>query len=168
MKIEEFMQTVEVKLDTLQKFIEVEEAEGDSFKDGTAALTLTEAANLQKRLKNLLEITGGVKTKLQEMYDFMRYTRLPDIMDQNDIESMKIEGVGAVYLTSDMNVSTRAGKKEEAIDWLVQNGFGDIVQETVNASTLKAVIKKEVINKGQEPPEDIFNVSPFTRSQITK
>jgi hypothetical protein len=123
----------------------------EHFKDDTEGMTVANIARLQKQLSGLLERAGQIKTHLQKCYDFVRYSRIPEIMDIEDLESVRIEGVGRLYLTSDYNVSTRAGRKQ-----------------TVNASTLKAIIKKEVIAKGKEVPEDLFNVAPFTRSQITK
>ena len=166
MKKNYFLESVEGGLNTLKDL--VEDFSVDEFKDQTEGMEVAEAARIQNRLREVLEKADQIKTHIQKIYDFMRYTRMPEVMDTHDIESVRIEGIGRVYLLSDYNVSTKAGQKQAAVEWLIENGFGDIVQETVNASTLKAVIKKEVIAKGKEVPEDLFNVSPFTRSQITK
>jgi hypothetical protein len=162
----QFLDAVESELNGLESL--KDEYPIEHFKDDTEGMTVANIARLQKQLSGLLERAGQIKTHLQKCYDFVRYSRIPEIMDIEDLESVRIEGVGRLYLTSDYNVSTRAGRKQEAMEWLIENGFGDIVQETVNASTLKAIIKKEVIAKGKEVPEDLFNVAPFTRSQITK
>jgi hypothetical protein len=58
-------------------------------------------------------------------------------------------------------------KKAEFFDWLRDNGRGDLLQENINPSTLKATVKGLVKN-GEEIPEDLLNVSPFTRASITK
>ena len=141
--------------------------DGGRFRDSTEDMTVAEVASLQKTLKEVTEDAGAIKTELQKAYDFVRYVRVPAIMEREDLESVKIEGIGRMYLLSDYNMSIRKEQKEKAVEWLIENGLGDIVQETVNASTLKATLK-EVIANGTEIPEDLFNVSPFTRAQITK
>lgn len=161
-----FLELVERNLSAVESL--AEDFGVDEFKNQTEGMGIAKAARVQNQLRNVLEKADQIKTHIQKIYDFMRYTRVPEIMDAHDMESVRIEGVGRVYLLSDVNVSTKVGMKELAIDWLIENGFGDIVQETVNSSTLKAVIKKEVIAKGKEVPEEFFNVSPFTRAQITK
>lgn len=144
------------------------EIENSKFKDETKKYSVTDIARLQKQLGDVLEISSSTKTELQKMYDFIRYTRVPEIMENNDIESISIDGVGRVYLLSDVNVSVKAGQKEGVIEWLIMQGLGDIVQETVNGSTLKATIKREMTKGGTVIPENLFNVSPFTRAQIVK
>lgn len=52
-------------------------------------------------------------------------------------------------------------------DWLVLNGAGDLIQETVNASSLKAAIKAW-IKKGTPPPDVLFKVAPAPLVSITK
>jgi len=141
--------------------------DGGRLRDTTEDMTIAEVASLQKTLKEITDDAGEIKTELQKTYDFIRYVRVPAIMEREDVESVKIEGVGRMYLLSDYNMSIKKGQKEPAIEWLIENGLGDIVQETVNASTLKAALKG-VIKNGVEIPEDMFNISPFTRAQITK
>lgn len=140
----------------------------EKFRDDTKLMSVVEIVKIQKELGDIVSCAEEVKTAVQKLYDFTRYTRVPEIMEENEVESLQVEGVGKVYLTSDMNVSVKSGMKEDAMDWLVENGFGDIISETVNSSTLKAVIKKEVIGKGKEAPENLFNINPFTRSAIRK
>ena len=140
---------------------------GGKFKDSTRDMTIAEVALLQKTMKETVDNADRIKAELQKAYDFMRYVRVPAVMEREEVESVKIEGVGRVYLLSDYNMSIKKGHKPEAVEWLIENGLGDIIQETVNASTLKATLKG-VIAQGTEIPEKFFNVSPFTRAQITK
>lgn len=44
-------------------------------------------------------------------------------------------------------------------EWLRRNGKADLVQETVNASSLKAAIKA-MIKDGNPPPEELFTIKP--------
>jgi len=100
-------------------------------------------------------------------FDYLRLAAVPNKMDEEGIPNITIEGVGRVGLTSDAYVSIKAGKKEEAWQWLSDNGHSDLITETVNPSSLKAAVK-QMISKAEEVPEDLFNVTPFTRASITR
>jgi hypothetical protein len=72
-----------------------------------------------------------------------------------------------VSLTADMHVSIKADQKGPFYEWLRDNGRTDLIQENVNPSTLKATVKT-MFKNGEEVPEHLLNVSPFTRASITK
>lgn len=61
----------------------------------------------------------------------------------------------------------RADKKNDAINWLRSNGHGEIVQETINASTLTA-FAKELSKENRELPDEIFNVHIVNNVLIQK
>lgn len=110
------------------------------------------------------------EAKLKEInkhLDFLRLTKIPSKMEEDGIENLRIEGVGRVQLTSDIYAGIQSGHQEEAFQWLSDTGRGDLIKDTVNASSLKATLK-EAMRKGEEIPEDIFRISPFTRASITK
>lgn len=70
----------------------------------------------------------------------------------------------------DIEVARSAGVDIQTLgftDWLVLNGAGDLIQETVNASSLKAAIKAW-IKKGAPPPETLFKITPAPLVSITK
>lgn len=142
--------------------------------DGTTypeydGMQVTQLAAEMIEVQTKLEEADKVKKSLQKRFDFLRYVKVPEAMEEMDpnLTSLTIDGVGRLGLTPDMWVSTKAGAKEKAIDWLMDNGHGALVQETINASALKKLIKG-LISSGEETPEDLFNISPFTRASITK
>jgi hypothetical protein len=100
-------------------------------------------------------------------FDFLRITKIPGQMEDEGIKNMSVDGVGRVSLTADMHVSVKAEMKEAFYLWLRDNGREDLIQPTVNSSTLKATVKN-MVKKGEEIPDDLLNVSPFTRASITK
>lgn len=105
--------------------------------------------------------------ELNRHFDFLRITKIPAQMEEEGIDRINVTNVGRVSLTADMHVSIKAEMKEQFYQWLRDNGREDIVTETVNPSTLKATVKNMVKN-GEEYPDDLLNVSPFTRASITK
>ena len=139
----------------------------EDFREACRGMSLQQAAELQLNMSEIVDRASAVKAELQKLYDFTRFTMVPAVMEDEGIESAKVEGVGRVYLNSDVNVSVRAGKSEDAQVWLVDSGNGDLIKETINSSTLKALVKS-MMKKGEEVPAEIFNVSPYTRAQIAK
>ena len=132
--------------------------------DGLNAVDLVRSMHEIQRRKEALE--DDLK-KINGEFDFLRITRIPAQMQDEGIERLSVAGVGRVSLTADMHVSVKAGEREKFFDWLRDNGRSDLIQENVNASTLKAAVKRMFAN-GEEVPEDMLNVSPFTRASITK
>jgi hypothetical protein len=104
---------------------------------------------------------------INKEYDFLRITKVPQKMEDEGIERLSVAGVGRVSLTADMHVSIKASQRERFYEWLRDNGRTDLLQETINPSTLKAAVKG-MYKSGEEVPEDLLNVSPFTRASITK
>ena len=157
MKIEEITKTIEAIGYTFT----------DEQKDILSGKGVVDIARVQKVVNEAVETADRLKKELQKCYDFIRYAAAPEAMDKAGVESIRVEGVGTVYLTSDYNISIVKDQKEVAHDWLIENGHEDVIIETVNAGTLKSIVKKHMA-AGEEPPEGVFNINPFTRAQIKK
>lgn len=140
--------------------------EGEHY-DKLKGMSVVEVARIQKTVSDVLDKADRLKKDLQKCYDAIRYTVSPEVMEKAEVETIRIDGVGTMYLTSDYNISIAKDKKEEAYDWLTENGHEDVIIETVNSSSLKSIIKGH-LKAGDTLPEGIFNINPFTRAQIKK
>lgn len=116
----------------------------------------------------------SVKEQLEEQlkavnkeYDFLRINMIPKRMDDEGISNIKVDGVGRVTLTGDMYVSIPSDVKEQAYEYFRDIGKESLITQTINPSTLKAAVKAMVKN-GDEIPEELIRVTPFTRASITK
>lgn len=135
-----------------------------SMYDGMSLVDLVTAMyEVQRRKETLEEHLKDVN----KQFDFLRITKIPEQMQDEGIERLSVTGIGRVSLTADMHVSVKAGEKDRFFEWLRDNGRTDLIQENINPSTLKAAIKKMFAN-GEEVPDTMLNVSPFTRASITK
>lgn len=132
--------------------------------DGMDLVDLVMEMNDVRKQKESLEET---LKEINETFDFLRITKIPTVMNDENIDRISVKGVGRVSITADMHVSIKADKKEDFYQWLRDNGRTDLISETVNASTLKASVKK-MFKEGEIPPEDLLNISPFERASITK
>lgn len=125
---------------------------------------------LVKEMKSYAEKKEALETELKIInarFDVLRLEVIPERMDSDGIENLKVEGIGRVTLTADMFVSVKGGAKQGLFDWLSGQGLGDLVQPTVNASTLKAFVKRRM-KEGKDVPSDFLNITPVTRASITK
>ncbi len=130
-------------------------------------MTLVELVREMKNIQSAKESAEEVVKALNKKFDFLRITKIPQVMEDEGIQRLSVDGVGRVSLTADMHVSVKEGQKEEFYSWLRDNGREDLIQPTVNSSTLKATVKNMVM-KGEEFPDQLLNVNPFTRASITK
>lgn len=99
------------------------------------------------------------------VYDVLRLELVPAKMDEDNVERVTYDGIGRVSLTADMYVTVN--NKTGLFEWLSDEGFGDLIQPTVNASTLKAFVKGRM-KDGKDVPAEFLNIKPFTRASITK
>lgn len=130
-------------------------------------MTLVQLITAMHEWASAKESTEAMLKNINKEYDFLRITKIPAKMEEDGVDRMTVTGVGRVSLTADMHVSIKADQKLRFYEWLRDNGRGDLLQESVNPSTLKAAIKN-MYKSGEEIPEDLLNVSPFTRASITK
>jgi hypothetical protein len=100
-------------------------------------------------------------------YDALRLRKIPELMEALGVKNATFEGLGRVQLANDVYASTREGQKETAMNWLRDLGYDDMIVETYNASSLKALFRR-MIKDGQPIDEQIFSVTPFTRASIVK
>lgn len=159
-------------MDRLRLTIELAQALTDEFsRDKIESLSgkmqLSDMVRLQDQLNRSIDGLGESKSALQKTYDWIREGKLPELMEAQELDGLKVEGIGRVHLQSDVRASIKADNKAAAYEWLGDNGHGGLITETVNASSLKAFCKDKMKN-GEELPEELFKTSVFTRAVITR
>ncbi len=132
-------------------------------------LTWREIALELQRLKGIADEAKLARTEAYAEYDEYRCKTVPDLMNDAEINSITIKGIGRLGLTEDAYASIKKDMKEEAYAWVEEiEGDRSLVVETINSSTLKAWLK-EIQKQGEvDIPEDIFSFTPFQRASITK
>lgn len=91
-------------------------------------------------------------------------------------EVFEVEGVPSIPLAEGFRVSVgykyyasiTKGSKDAAYQWLRENNLPDIIQPTVNASSLSAAAKDLIENKNIDMPEDLFTVAHVPTTSVTK
>ena len=118
------------------------------------------------------ELAQRAKTPGEKLYDTLRFTTVPNLMDGDGITSIGVEGVGKVHLQDDVSVKTE--DKTALMAWLTDNGLEDLITEQVNAQTLAAFVRRRIKEAGEKkqapvlPDEKILTIKPIVRAVITR
>lgn len=127
---------------------------------------------LARVMNDLAQTKTVLEEKLKEVnqqYDSIRMRVIPDMMADEGITNITIKGIGRITITPDVFASIVKDKQDEAYQWLADHGMGDCIQETVNASTLKALVRRMLRDPdAPEIPEHLFKITPYSRASITK
>ena len=101
---------------------------------------------LKDRKKELDAEAKAVGAQIEELD-----RELSDAMAEAECERFSRNG-STFYLNTRLFASPAAGRKEEMIEALKINGYGDIVTETVNANTLASFVKEQMALNCDEVP----------------
>lgn len=120
---------------------------------------------MQYMLRNWLDKVGSIEKALSHLHEMAQKQYVPEALENEGIEKLTLAGVGTVYLQDDCYVSINSERKEEAYQWLDDEGNGDLIKPSINASSLSALIKKKLKN-GDEVPADLIKMTPYTKAVI--
>lgn len=114
----------------------------------------TKIFEMADRLKTLQEQKKDLEAKVKalgaEITDLD--LQLSDAMTEAELDRFSRNG-STFYLKSRLFASPAAGRKDEMMQALKENGYGSLVTETVNANTLASFIKEQREITGEEIPE---------------
>lgn len=117
---------------------------------------------LDKSVAALEKALSEVKSRLS----FAKEVSMPQRMDAEAVKTFNTENF-RVTRTARVFASITAEQIESAYDWLRDNGYGALIKETVNSSSLSAAAK-ELMQEGEELPEELFKVHMKDGISITK
>jgi hypothetical protein len=100
---------------------------------------------------------------------FKKYKELevPGTFEADKITHVPLEEGFRVGLSSRLFASIPQGKRDQAYQWLRENGLGDLITATVNAGTLSAAAKELMEEKNTELPKELFTVAYVPNTSVT-
>ena len=101
---------------------------------------------LQEQKKDLEAQTKALGAEITELD-----LQLSDAMTEAELDRFSRNG-STFYLKSRLFASPAAGRKDEMMQTLKENGYDSLVTETVNANTLASFIKEQREITGEEVP----------------
>jgi hypothetical protein len=104
--------------------------------------TMFELAEQLRSLREQKKEAEQAVKKINEQIDETDY-RLSELMAESETQNFTRSGM-MFYLTTKTRASAVAGSKEALHSALKDQGFGDLVYETVNANSLSAFVKEQI------------------------
>ena len=112
---------------------------------------------LAERLKQLHEKKKAAEQQLKDVHAEIAKTEYQLSMQMAETETQNFTRAGTMFtLTTKIRASAVAGRKEELYVALKENGYNDLVYETVNANSLSAFVKEQ-ISENQDTIPDWLN-----------
>ena len=156
-------QQVSTALNILKDYVE---ERANLVRDGGITKTV-DAIKMMEAMDTFKDAVGGmVKSPAELLYNALRFTTIPQLMDGEDITQIGVDGVGKVNLMDDIQVAVT--DKEGLKTWLTANDCEDIITETVNAQTLAALLRRRIKDNKSLPNKTIAIITPVVRAQLTR
>lgn len=103
--------------------------------------------SLQEQKKDLEARVKALGAEIAELDE-----QLSDAMTEAELDRFSRNG-STFYLKSRLFASPAAGRKDEMMQALKENGYGALITETVNANTLASFIKEQREITDRDVPE---------------
>lgn len=159
-KNEEALLSLNAALEQIDEFV------NETFKKGK--LPLPKMVEAYYKIKSFHEDMTERLQHLGKVKQHIAMTVLPEFFRNNAVSSVTVDSIGyRATISARLMAGIVSGKKEEAIEWLKENGLADIVQEQVNAQTLSKVAK-DLVEDAKELPEELFKTHMVDNISLTK
>lgn len=149
----------------LAKTIEAETHEIHASGDHIAVITHYD------QIRIAMDVVKKGREALDLLKDRLSGEIVPEVMAENRIKTISIEGVGRVTVSARFSASIIDDPdrgKEPGHEWLLANDGKDLVKPTVNSSALSAFAKERINEQGRDMPEDLFKIGTKAYTSITK
>ena len=109
---------------------------------------------LADQLKNLRDLKKDLEQQVKDVNAKIDETdyRLTELMAESETQNFTRSGT-MFCLTTKTRASAVAGSKEELYSALRQQGFGELVYETVNANSLSSFVKEQIEENDDTLPD---------------
>ncbi len=109
---------------------------------------------LAEQLKQLREEKKGAEQRVKDINADIDKTEYALVQLMSETETQNFTRAGTMFsLTTKTRASAVAGHKDKLYSALKENGFGDLVYETVNANSLSAFVKEQIAENQDTVPE---------------
>lgn len=133
----------------------------------TTASSYKELATFIRDQKIEIKAAENTLKALKADLQMVQEEVLPQKMEADELTSLNVDGIGRLTVAPQFRASVKAEHKMAMQEWLKENGFIELVQETINSSTLKAWVKEQ-LEEGNEVPTDYLNLHSFDIVTLTK
>lgn len=131
------------------------------------AIEISEIARRYWVTKELYDRAKECSTRLYGIYNSFDKAIFPGQLEKRDLDMVRLPDLARSFSIR-TNVSASMLDRERAMEWLRDNGHGDLIQETVNAGTLASFARNLQIEHGVDLPEYLFKVTTYNSMGSSK
>lgn len=131
------------------------------------SLSLVDLAKELQARTNAKDALKEQSAAIQKEIDILSIGIIPEKMADEEISTMKIDGVGRLQTRSDAWVSVLAANKPAFLEWCLANNQGPLIKSDIHAQTLKAFIKDRV-KQGKEYPQHLVKFEAYEKAIVVK
>lgn len=106
------------------------------------------------------------KKRLRNVLDKYEKKSLPECFERHKTDRIRIPEIKR-SVGPQTKYSVKTLDKDALYDWLRSTGNGDLITETVNASTLTSFCSRLLLDEGKEPPKDAAMLTSYQRLSFT-
>lgn len=173
----------------MEKNFQISEEEQGLSVEEFKPLGVVETAKIAKKIYDIKNNLDTMKKLFENLNTVLTRLVLPELIADEGLSSpVKVAGVAKLVLRNDLFVQQVANDgeaKDKFFQWLIGNGFGDLIKETVNSSSLKSSVKS-ILEKNNELlesnrgktveelpdyvkiPEEFLKVTPYVQVAFNK
>ncbi len=127
---------------------------------------------IAEQLKQLREEKKDAEQRVKDINAEIDKTEYALVQLMSETETQNFTRAGTMFsLTTKTRVSAVSGHKDELYSALKDNGFGELVYETVNANSLSAFVKEQIAENHDRIPNwlsGLVNVYEQTSVSVRK
>lgn len=127
---------------------------------------------IAEQLKQLREEKKDAEQRVKDINAEIDKTEYALVQLMAETETQNFTRAGTMFsLTTKTRASAVAGHKDELYSALKENGFGDLVYETVNSNSLSAFVKEQIAENQDNVPDwlnGLINVYEQTTVSVRK
>lgn len=104
---------------------------------------------------------------LNAKLEHMSRTVIPELLDAKKVKNITLDDI-RIRFSKNTRLTASITYKPAAYKWLRDNGHGDLVTETVNASSLSSFAKDYIVEQQHDLPDTAFKISTLIYTSATK
>ena len=137
-------------------------ADGSNVRSGK----LADACRLYFYLTEQYDKLDDARKKIGFQLEHISRDVIPDIMADEEVSTITLEDVQRRFTKSTRTTASMVDK-EAAMAWLREIGKGDLIQATVNSSSLSSFVKQYVVESQMDVP-DCIKMNNMTVTSVNK
>ena len=103
-------------------------------------------------------------TEVWNEYNDYRYNKIPELAEDLGITGGTFPGIGRLTIRDEL--TAKQTDKVKLYGWMCDNGHEDMLQSTINSSTLRAFVREQI--KQSNPVPDGVEINAYPIAVLTK